>query len=463
MVWLATLNTPAPGAFAATWCLFVGGSVLTLGALGASTRRRVLLLVIGLRMIALLTAPLLSDDLFRYVHEARASRLGLATPYAIAPADLSPPPPPDDGLSARVNHPEVPAAYPPTSQLLLAAVIGAGDLIGAPIGTWRAAMIALDLLVVLVLFRLPRRRQRWAFAWYGLHPIALLEACVGAHLDAVGMALIAGALLLATRPLWAGIAVGLASGIKPIAVLALVGLPLRSRALLIAAAGVLVGVLVPTAPYLAVSAPLLGGLSEYTARWEAAPTGYAVVERIVGAPLLSAAAAQRWTHLRRGDDGWQVDTAGVVRLSSGAPAPPWRSTLIDHHLVGRLAAAGLLAVVVGLLMRRRRRGLERATWAFAALWWLAPTVHPWYLLWLLPLAAVLRSRALWCWGAAMPLTYQAALQFQATGVWDEALWPRLVALAAFVGGAALDLRPWWRALRAQAAAGRRAGSTTTAR
>ena len=107
-----------------------------------------------------------------------------------------------------------------------------------------------------------------------------------------------------------------------------------------------------------------------------------------------------------------------------------------------------LAIVVGWLLRRRDR-LVRATWALAALWWLFPTVHPWYLLWLLPLVGLVRSRALWCWAAALPLTYEAALTYQQTGVWTEALWPRWIALLALLGGAALDLRPVWAQRRAR--------------
>src|SRR4051812_18349245 len=103
------------------------------------------------RAAALFGGPTLSEDEHRYVHEGRAQRLGLAVPYAVPPADIVPPP--DDGTSARVNHKDVPAAYPPGVELVLLALVAVGDAVGHPRAPLRAALALADALVLVALFR----------------------------------------------------------------------------------------------------------------------------------------------------------------------------------------------------------------------------------------------------------------------------------------------------------------------
>src|SRR5688500_17763910 len=116
-----------PGLAVAAFFLGVLGAWLVVRAARAAIPRALLLALVGLRAVALFAGPSLSDDQFRYVHEGRAQRAGLAVPYETPPAAVEPPPRPDDGTSARVNHPDVPAAYPPGSELVLFATVAVGD------------------------------------------------------------------------------------------------------------------------------------------------------------------------------------------------------------------------------------------------------------------------------------------------------------------------------------------------
>lgn len=408
------------------------------GACSASavSPARLLIVLLLLRAVGLLASPTLSDDIFRYVHEGRASRIGIDVPFAIAPAHITPPP--DDGTTARVNHPEVPAAYPPASQLFFLGAVGLGDLLGAPTSVLRLVLALLDGLVLLLLYRRRELAPR-AFVLYGLHPLPLLEGVIGSHIDVLGVLLVVVALLLARRALWRGFLVGLAMGVKPIALLALLGMPRRNIGLVLV--GVSVGVLLPTLPYLAAGAPLTRGIVEYGTRWQAQPTLYAVVERAVAPPFLKRHAQERYTHahLALSPFGFLLEEAGVPKLHFGDAREVERPLLVDQRLLARLLAGLLLLFVLALLVARVRSLERRVAYAFAALWLLAPTMHPWYLLWLLPFAALSSSWALLLWAAAAPLAYEAALRAHATGEWQEALWPRVVMLALLALGAALDL------------------------
>lgn len=428
-----------PASATALFLLALASSALAQrGAAGAPTAQ-ILVVVVGLRVLALLGAPSLSDDIFRYVHEGRASRLGLEVPFALPPVEITPPP--DDGTTARVNHPEIPAAYPPLSQLFFLVTVAAGDAVSAPRLFLRAALVAADLLVVWLLWR-QRRERPLAWSRYGLHVLPLLEAGLSSHIDALGVALLAAGALVATSPLWRGALFGLAMGVKPVALLGLLSLRLRPRALALASAGLLVGALLPAAPYLAASAPLSRGLVEYSTRWQAQPTLYALLEATLAPAFRERAERGVYAHLHvaRAPFGVLVEEAGRARLEVGDARPVARPLLLDARLFARLLSLALFAVVTGLLLVRVRDPIARLTAALAAFWLLSPTLHPWYLLWVLPFAAFLDARGILWWAATAPLTYEAALAYAQTSTWREALWPRLVMLLALAVGTFFDVR-----------------------
>jgi hypothetical protein len=429
--------------------LFVLGAALIGGGLVVATHRALparwlLATLLLVRVFFWFADPAFSDDIFRYVHEGRASQLGLATPYATPPAEITPLP--DDGITARVNHPEIPAAYPPLSQLVFLALAGIGDGLGAPLTTFELFFGLCDVLVVLLLYR---RRQRWPGAWvvYAAHPIPLLEVAWGAHLDALGVYLmIAGAIFLATgargRHRVAGaLLIGLAAGVKPIALLALLIQPLRLRSLVLTTAVAIAGAALPAVPYLLQDAPLTSGLVQYSTRWEAQPTGYALIESLVEPAFTLRHERQRYTHLHlaRSPAGLLLDVSGEPQLSAGDARRVSDPILVDERLFARALAAAVFALILGALLLQGLGPWTRTAWAFGALWLLAPTVHPWYFLWLLPFAAVARSRALVLWAASGPLAYEVVVRANAGEPWDEAAWPRVLGLLALGGGLAWDV------------------------
>lgn len=454
-----------PALAAAAFALAIVGAVLLVRAARAAVPRVLLLALLGLRAAALLAGlgPSLglSDDQFRYVHEGRAQRAGpslsaLAVPYETPPAALVPPPAPDDGTSARVNHPDVPAAYPPGSELVLLATVAIGDAIGRPMAPLRAALIACDLFVLVALYRRRRalahsRTGADAFVYYGAHPLPLLEIVIGAHLDGLGIAaLLAG--VLASQPALRGALIGLAAHAKPVAALGLVAIP--RRALLAALLGFSVAVFIPTIPYLLAGAPLTRGFVEYATRWRAAPFVYAALEAPLRPVFERRAAAGTYAHLHVTSHGVVLEEAGVPLVTIGdreAQGRAVRPLLLDAGFFARLLAGALLASILVVIARfGRARREAKVGWALAAFWLLAPTVHPWYLTWLVPFAALSSSRALLFFAGAAPLLYQPVFHATMAGTpgapgapgtpWSESAWPRVVVIAALLAGAWLDWR-----------------------
>ncbi len=80
--------------------------------------REVLLTCSVLCLFFLGTEPVLSDDAYRYLAEARASLNGI-NPYLVSPDSYSF----TDSIVKKVNHPEYSAIYPPMFQLLMSSIV----------------------------------------------------------------------------------------------------------------------------------------------------------------------------------------------------------------------------------------------------------------------------------------------------------------------------------------------------
>ncbi len=396
--------------------------------------RRTLGAVVGLaaltRLALLLLPPLLSEDLWRYLWDGAMHWQGvdpyLHPPNAAALDGLAADPT-LSAIRARIGHAHIPTIYPPAAQLTFAAA----GAFGPSALLLRLALVGADLLVVLGLWRWAAasgRRPALA-ALYAFAPLPVLESAVGGHIDAVGAAgiVLAGAALAAAptlrRTLGAGI--GLAVGIwtKLVPVLALPVL-LRHRpraaAATVGAAGLML------LPYLLTSGGhMLTGLRAYGQRWRANDGLFAV---------LLWPFEQVWPASNQPLDlpEWAVWAVHRLVGASGAPGEVWPDELA--FAAAKLVAGGLFGLVC-LWCWWKARTLDDALGPMmTALFLVSPVVHPWYLMWLLPLAALKRgggpgdARAPWStavlvWGLTAWVAYLPRPEYLRSGQWhDSVLW-----------------------------------------
>ena len=166
-----------------------------------------------------------STDSLRYVWDGRVQLSG-TSPYRYPPSDpaladlrdpiLFP------GGEPALNRPTVHTIYPPVAQAwftVVAAVtpVGVGTL-GVRIAT---AGLAVAVAVLLSwLLRRSRQDPRWAAVW-GWCPLVVLEAGNNAHVDVLSAAFVVLAFIAqsARRHRWAGLALGLAIGVKLVPIL----------------------------------------------------------------------------------------------------------------------------------------------------------------------------------------------------------------------------------------------------
>ena len=302
------------------------------------------------------SAPLVSDDVYRYVWDGRVQRLGL-NPYHTVP---------DDPELADVHtevtrriHPvsaALPTIYPPAAQVFFRIVTAAHESVAALV----VAIVLCDLLTIVVVWRwlLLTGRDPWWVLAYAWHPLVALEGAGGGHIDVVGTLLVATAAytLTARRTRLATIAVALAVVVK---FLPVVLLPLLWRRVRVTDAIIGAGVVV--ALYL----PFVGG---------------------GGLPVGSLG-----TYV----EGWRFNGPFFSMLE------PWLGVR------GVLAVAMTSGLATATVVRQRLGRDDPRAWAWplAATLVLLPAVYPWYLLWVTPFLMVRGTWPLTTWTVASLATY----------------------------------------------------------
>jgi hypothetical protein len=312
------------------------------------------------RLLALPVPP--SDDVHRYLWEARVLASG-ASPYRLSPdapelAALAQ----DDPWHAGVNHPEWTAIYPPLAQLWHVGVITVSY---TPLALKLSFLLAEAALAALLLQLLAARglpaSRVLIYLW---NPLAVHTVAAQAHHDALAAALLVGALCLLLRgraALAAGVAAAaaLTKGFALAALPAFLGRrpgPWGLAALVFAAT---------CAPFLIFGGGLSASLMRFGSELHTNDSLNAVARAALG--------------------------AGPARVSM---ALLWLAALAWHLRAGPSDA------------------VHRAAFLLAALLLVLPTVHPWYLLALLPLLCV---HAWWGWLALTGTSALTWLAHQPTG------------------------------------------------
>jgi hypothetical protein len=295
---------------------------------------------------------LLSHDVYSYVDYARLGVLHGLDPYVHPPLAA-----PQDPAYAEVAWTEATSAYGPLFTL------ATYPLAWLPVGVAVGALKAVAALSVLGIAAVVSRLAAWrgtdplrAAAFVALNPLVLVHVVGGAHNDGVTMllAMLAVAAVLNARELAGGAALSAAIATKSaaafIAPFALIGSARRIH--------------------------LLAGA--------------------FGAGLAIAVVAQLvfgWDWL----GGFGLAGENQSRTSyMSIPITAARLTGLDPGAV-RLAAAILFAAAIAYLLAWTWRGndwIRASAWAALALLLATAWLLPWYLIWLLPLAAISRDRPL---------------------------------------------------------------------
>jgi hypothetical protein len=342
----------------------------------ASPGTTILLGALLLRLPLLPVPPVLSDDVLRYLWDGTVAAAG-HNPYALAPdagelASLR------DEVWRRLPHKQVPTVYPP----LAIAAFSIAIRLPFPLLAWKLAATGADLLACALLLSLARRLgvPEGRTVWYAWSPLPAIEVAGMGHVDALGVAAMVGAVLFLVERRPAGAAVWASAGV--LAKLApLAALPLWARqsgrpgrflaiALGLGAAAVL--------PVLAATGGVPPGLVRYGVSWEFNGPLFEPLWRLLDRAGAAPALAGLLDRLK--------DWTGLYEELN--PIYPY----LYPQLLAKVVLAGGMFAAVALSLREEDpvAGTGRL---FGRLLLCSATVYAWYLLWVLPWAALLRRRA----------------------------------------------------------------------
>lgn len=361
------MSISAEVAFALMWVGFAAhlGAIVAAPALG----RRVVWTAIAVAVTAFAVAPvLLSHDVYSYVDYARLGVVHGLDPYVHPPLAA-----PQDPAFAAVDWTEATSAYGPLFTL------ATYPLAWLPVGVAVAVLKAVAALSVLGLAAVAARLAAWrgvdplrAAAFVALNPLVLVHVVGGAHNDGLAMllAMLAVAAILSARELTGGAAL-------------LAAVATKASALFVA----------PFA-FLATAAPRPTGPKAGrgpTFR----PVGRFLVGGTVAAAGIGAVAYLAFDGDWLGAFGLAGENQGRTSHMS-VPITAARLTGLDPG-VTRVVALALFAALVLCLLRWTWRGgdwVRAAAWTAAGLLLATAWLLPWYLVWLLPLAAISRDKPL---------------------------------------------------------------------
>ncbi|HET6997080.1 MAG TPA: polyprenol phosphomannose-dependent alpha 1,6 mannosyltransferase MptB [Solirubrobacterales bacterium] len=361
------MSISAGAAFGLMWV----GFAAYLGVLAAAPAlgRRIVWALIALAVTAFAVAPvLLSHDVYSYVDYARLGVVHGLDPYVHPPLAA-----PTDPAFAEVTWTEATSAYGPLFTL------ATYPLAWLPVGVAVAVLKAVAALSVLGLTAVVARLAAWrgidplrAAAFVALNPLVLVHVVGGAHNDGLTMllALLSVGAVLSARELSAGATL-------------LAAIATKSSAL-----------------FLAPFALLATSKTAPMGRNVAPGSTYRPIGRLFLGAALAAGVICGAAYLAFGWD-W-LSAFGLAGENQGRtshmsiPITVARITGLDPDAV-RVVTLVLFLTLSFQLLLWTWRGFDwvrAAAWTAAGLLLATSWLLPWYLVWLLPLAAISRDRPL---------------------------------------------------------------------
>lgn len=305
---------------------------------------------------------LFDNDIWRYLWDGHVSSAGIS-PYAFEPRS-----PALDGLAvpendktvwadirANVNHNDVPTIYPPFAQSLFR---GANAIAPGSVLVMKSLLIAFDLLTVSLMLVVLRglRQPMTDVILYGWNPLVIKAVAGSGHIDAVlGTLLILVVwALLRNRTSLAAIVLGLAmlARITPILLLPFIARRIGWRKTVLGLGVMFVGYV----PYLDVKGTPFSGFITFGKEWQFNSGFFRLMESLLA--------------------HFNSNPLAIVRVLAMVLVMALVTCLIYQDATKRLPFHSLAACELGALLV------------------LSPTVMPWYIVSILPLAVIAKSR-LW--------------------------------------------------------------------
>ncbi len=330
-----------------------------------------------------------SDDIYRYLWEGFVFNEGV-NPYITPPNDMS-----LFRYAANfinfplINHPDMPAAYPPLVILLFSFLAK----ISLSIPLIKFVVVCFDLGSIYFLIKIVQSRNidiRWTIL-YALNPLILYSFAGGGHIDAMQNFFLLWAIHSFDRKKWLGVffLIGLAIQTKYVAVIALPFLINRENFKYVPI--ILIPLILPYLPFLSCDINLIfTGIVKFGEEFAFNGPVHSILRYVL-------------------ED---------MRFAS----------LMTKTLFMGLFFYGVIKIC---FLERSKDPVNGISFAFASLLILTPTLHIWYISWILPFV-IIRGTTSW-----IVLTLSASMYYVTTSVvwygndWSLPLWAQIMEWSPF--------------------------------
>jgi hypothetical protein len=326
---------------------------------------------ITFRITLFFSPPTLSDDIYRYLWDGWVGRHGI-NPYCYPPnsheiAWLR------DIYYPGINHKHIPTIYPPFMQI----VFTLADKASHSINFMKSVFIIFDLLTLFIIYKILvlKDKNPLLILIYAWNPLILIEFSSSAHNDSLAIFLLVLSLylLLLKRSRLSIISLSLSFLSKYLAVLFL---PLFWKKVdkkdfiffpLI--------VIFLYLPYLSAGKNLFTGLFTYARYWRFNDSIFSILYFFTGSLFIAKA-------------------------------------------IGALFLLGLLSY----LTLKEEDPLRSCYLLISCSLLLSPTLHPWYLSWIIPFLCLYPNRSWLLLSGLVGISYYVLIDYANKGIWQESLW-----------------------------------------
>ncbi len=365
----------------------------------------------------LTTQPVLSDDIYRYIHDGATLAQG-TNPYMTAPADIPADELPVPQIADRINHPTLVTIYQPTSQYVFAGLDRIWSWSPQFIQRWdpdhdkvfRLGFVLFDIAIIGILLTWLRDAGRspwWAIA-YAWHPLAISEVAGSGHQDPIGIAFLAIALHCVYRvhktnslSPWERAGVRAEYPVQPVRT----STTNKRRLIYTILAGITFALAIAVKPIvLPLALPLAWSLRHQPKQVILATTSTLLTGLALYLPFM----------FMKGGLAGLIETGKTFADSwafNGSIYPIIKHTIIDKPWLDIILMLALFVVLIYATFSKASQtnpARSAGIYLFASLL-LSSTVHPWYLLWALALMPIWFNWPMWVFSLTIAASYAAHL------------------------------------------------------
>jgi hypothetical protein len=373
------------------------------------------LIIVGfLFRIALIPSdPFLSDDIYRYLWDGKIFAAGI-NPYKYAPVDIQLLEFRDQFVYPFVNFPEIATSYPPVSQFMFLV----NHWLGGSILSWKIILLVVEFFLILVILRQAQhfKLNKYRLLIYFYNPLLIIETYSSGHMEIIGVLFFWVAVLLFYKRFdWQSIilfALSIMTKFIPL----VSSIPFLHRKFFRKSSLLILICFLLLLPFMFSGIVPLPGLFSYINRWE---FNNGFFQLMISLMNLLDVKEYQWM---------MVNFSGHME-----------SFYFSHAFYYKICVFIIFVVVfidqiIKLRTTSRFRSInfiQRSFILTAIFLLLTPTLHPWYLIWIIPFLVFIPN---WSWllfTLLIQASYFVLKDYALISEWRESIWILLIQYVPF--------------------------------